>query len=155
MSSGGPGSSIQKREPKAGARFAFFQLISSAPYLPRFRVFCESALPALDFEALLVLPSRSVRDAAFAAFFDVTFPRLRCESALPAAALELRPVDLLLSVFDALDPARLLVSLAIWVSVVGCAIHPSNSQTFAARSPALAEAAHVALHASFGELELR
>jgi len=45
----------------------------------------------LDFA--LVRPSRSVFDAAVAAFLEVTFFVFDCANALPAAALDLAPVD--------------------------------------------------------------
>ena len=68
-------------------------------------------LPAADFDALLVLPSRKTFDAALAAFFEVTLlGAFVCDKALPAAVLDLRPVDLLLSVFDALLAAFGLVT---------------------------------------------
>jgi len=65
--------------------------------------FCASALPAADFDVLLVLPSLRVFEAAVAAFLDVCFfGDLVCDKALPAAALDFLPVDLLVKVFDAL-----------------------------------------------------
>jgi len=67
---------------------------------------CESALPAADFEAALVRPSRITLEAALAAFDEVVFLGASvCESALPAAAFDLEPVEPLCSVFDALDAA--------------------------------------------------
>lgn len=65
--------------------------------------FCASALPAADFDVLLVRPSRSIFDAADAALGDVTFlGALRCDNALPPAVFDFCPVDLLRSVLDAL-----------------------------------------------------
>ena len=70
------------------------------------------ALPAADFDALLVLPSRKTFDAALAAFFEVTLlGAFVWDKALPAAVLDLEPVDLLRSVFDALLAAFGLVTL--------------------------------------------
>ncbi|MCX6177778.1 MAG: hypothetical protein NT163_00085 [Chlorobiales bacterium] len=75
-------------------------------FLFRLVAFCESALPAADFDALLVLPSLSTFEAAVAAFALVCFfGDLVCDNALAAAALELVPVDLLVRVFDALVAA--------------------------------------------------
>lgn len=67
-------------------------------YLPR----CESALPAADFDAAEVRPSRSTFDAADAARADVRslFVRLWV-NVLPAAVRELRPVLLDASTFAA------------------------------------------------------
>lgn len=68
-------------------------------------------LPAADFDALLVLPSRKTFDAALAALFEVTLlGAFVWDKALPAAVLDLRPVDLLLSVFDAFLAAFGLVT---------------------------------------------
>ncbi len=74
--------------------------------------FCERALPAADFEVLLVRPSRRVLEAAFAAVDEVVFlGAFVCDSALPAAFFEVELVELLRSVFEALDAAFLLVTL--------------------------------------------
>lgn len=63
-------------------------------------------LPAADFEALLVRPSRNVFDAAVAAFVEVVFlGALRCDKALPEDVFVVLPVLLLRSVFDADEPA--------------------------------------------------
>ena len=68
-------------------------------------------LPAADFDALLVLPSRRTFDAALAALFEVTLlGAFVWDKALPAAVLDLRPVNLLRSVFDALLAAFGLVT---------------------------------------------
>ncbi|EFK08793.1 conserved hypothetical protein [delta proteobacterium NaphS2] len=78
--------------------------------------FCESALPAPDFDCLLVLPSLRTFDAALAALSEVTlFGALVCERALPAAVLDLLPVFLLRRVFDALLAAlgRVIFDFAI------------------------------------------
>ena len=81
---------------------------------------CDNALPAAAFEAWLVRPSRRGFDAAEAAFLPVCLAgALRCDIALPAADFEPLPVDLLMSVFDALLAAGLLVTfqfLAMGVS---------------------------------------
>jgi hypothetical protein len=67
---------------------------------------CVSALPAADFEAFAVRPSRSTCDALVAAAAEVCFfGALACASALPAADFEFAPVDLLDSVFEALFAA--------------------------------------------------
>lgn len=76
-----------------------------------FLPFCAKALPAADLEALLVLPSRSVFEAADAAFADVCLlGALCCDNALPAAFFEVEPVDVPLSVFEALLAAFLPVT---------------------------------------------
>ncbi len=63
-------------------------------------------LPAADFDALLVRPSRNVFDAALAAFADeVFFGALRCDKALPEDVFVDLAVLLLRSVFDADEPA--------------------------------------------------
>jgi hypothetical protein len=68
--------------------------------------FCERALPAADFDAALVRPSRSVLDAALPALAEVDFPgALTWDSALPAAVFDAAPVDLLPKVFEAWDAA--------------------------------------------------
>ena len=65
--------------------------------------FWARALPAADFDALLVLPSRSVFEAALAAFDDVCLAGdFLWERALPAADFDFELVFLLLRVFDAL-----------------------------------------------------
>jgi hypothetical protein len=63
---------------------------------------CESALPAADFDAAEVRPSRSTWDAAVAARAEVRslFVRL-CVSALPAAMREFCPVLLDANTFAA------------------------------------------------------
>jgi len=64
------------------------------------------ALPAADFAALEVLPSRNVADAALAALELVCrFGAPVWDKALPDKALDLAPVLLLVSVFEALDAA--------------------------------------------------
>jgi hypothetical protein len=63
---------------------------------------CESALPAADLDARLVLPSRRTFDAALAAVLEVDLPIVpNCDIALPAEVLEVGDVDLLRSVADA------------------------------------------------------
>jgi hypothetical protein len=75
-------------------------------------VFCERALPAADLEVALVLPSRSVFDAAVAALLDVaSLGELRCVSALPAADFDDLLVDELDRVLEAFEAAALLVCL--------------------------------------------
>lgn len=52
------------------------------------------ALPAADFDDLLVLPSRRTVEAALAASGEVTFlGAFVCESALPAADFDFDPVE--------------------------------------------------------------
>jgi len=76
-----------------------------------FEVLCAKALPAAAFEALLVLLSLSTAEAALPAFLDVTFlGALVCDNVLPAAVLDLDPVDLLLRVEDAFCAAFGLVT---------------------------------------------
>jgi hypothetical protein len=76
--------------------------------------FWDSALPAADLDGWLVRPSRSVFEAALAALGDVDLEGdFVCDNALPAAFLEAAPVDLLFSVFEALDAADLLVTLVL------------------------------------------
>lgn len=73
--------------------------------------FCDSALPAADLEVPLVLPSRSVLEAALAAFSDVvSLGALVWVSALPAADFDALPVEPLDSVFEALLAAALPVT---------------------------------------------
>lgn len=67
--------------------------------------FCDRALPAADFDVLLVRPSRRTWDAALAAFGDVTFVVFRCDKALPAADLDALPVTPDFNVFEALEAA--------------------------------------------------
>ncbi len=84
----------------------------------------ESALPAADFEAALVRPSRNTPEAALAACGDVVlFGALVCERALPAALRDLAPVEPLVSVFDAFDAALppVVSPLAIATSELGWA----------------------------------
>ena len=64
------------------------------------------ALPAADFAALEVLPSRNVADAALAAFGPVwRFGVPVWDKALPDAVLDLAPVLLLVIVLEALVAA--------------------------------------------------
>jgi hypothetical protein len=73
----------------------------------------ERALPAADFAALLVLPSRSTFEAAFADPPDVTsLGAFVCVSALPAALFTVLLVEVR-SAFDALFAALPPVVLAI------------------------------------------
>jgi hypothetical protein len=78
-------------------------------YVFPFPCFWERALPAADFDALLVRPSRRVFEAAEAALAEVVLLDPVWDSALPAADLDAWPVDLLVRVFDALDEALPLV----------------------------------------------
>lgn len=72
----------------------------------------EMALPAADFDVLLVRPSLRTDEAALAAFFEVTFFGLFVwDKALPAEVFDFAPVDLLLSVEDAFFAALGLVTL--------------------------------------------
>ena len=73
-------------------------------------------LPAADFEAFAVRPSRSTDDAFVAAAFDVFFAVLLCESALPAELFDFGEVLLLLRVFDAFFAAFVPVFLAAMMS---------------------------------------
>jgi len=70
-------------------------------------------------DAALVRPSRSVLDAAEAAFAEVTFlGALRWERALPPAVLDFLPVDPLRIVLDAAVAALFPVTFAIADSFV-------------------------------------
>lgn len=89
-----------------------------AGYFLPFPCLCESALPATDFEALLVRPSRSVFEAADAALAEVVLLDPVWESALPAADFEVLLVDLLARVFDALEDALLPVVLLCAMGLV-------------------------------------
>ena len=72
-------------------------------YFFLFFLVCDSALPAADFDVLLVRLSFRVFDAALATLSDVCFfGAFRCDSALPAAVFDFDAVDLLFKVFDAL-----------------------------------------------------
>ena len=65
---------------------------------------CDRALPAADFDAALVRPSRSTLEAAVAACADVcSWGAPFCVSALPAALLEALPVDWLDSTLEAAE----------------------------------------------------
>ena len=67
---------------------------------------CDNALPAADFDALLVRLSRKTDDAELAAFFEVTLlGAFVWERALPAAVFDLPPVLLLRRVLEALFAA--------------------------------------------------
>jgi hypothetical protein len=75
-----------------------------------------NALPAADFESLLVLPSRKTFDAAFDACGEVaSFGALLCVSALAAAVLEAFPVERFCKVFDAAEAAFLPVTFAMLI----------------------------------------
>lgn len=76
---------------------------------------CAKALPAADFDLLLVLPSWRTFDAAIAALGDVCFlGAFVCDNALPAAVLDFDAVDLLRSVVDALLATLLLVTFVFF-----------------------------------------
>jgi hypothetical protein len=78
--------------------------------------FWDRVLPAADFDALEVLPSLKVLDAALAALVEVCFlGAFVWDKALPEDAFEVLPVDLLLSVFDALDAAFLPVTFLLGI----------------------------------------
>jgi len=80
--------------------------------------FCARALPAADLDALLVRPSRSVLDAAEAAFELVCFAgALCCDKALPAADFDFPPVDFERIVFEALLAAFLLVTFLFTITL--------------------------------------
>ena len=86
------------------------------PQLSHFflRPFCASALPAADFDDLLVRPSRSTFDAALAARAEVCFlGAFRCDKALPPADFDAVPVALLRIVFDAAFAAFPLVTFRL------------------------------------------
>lgn len=75
---------------------------------------CDRALPAADFDAALVRPSRRTFEAARAADAEVTFfGAFLCESALPAARLDVALADLLRRVFDAFEAALRLVTFDV------------------------------------------
>ncbi len=96
-----------------------------AHHLPR--RFCERALPAADFDALLVRPSRSVDDAFLATLAEVFLRVFRWERALPAALFDLLPVERLRSVLEALFAAFLPVFRdAAMVLLEGCVELASN-----------------------------
>ena len=123
------------------------------PPPPRWR--CDSALPAADFEALLVRPSRSVDDAFDAAFRDVSRSGVPVwESALPAAPLDLVEVEPLVSVFDAVVAAFLPVSLDMrtpggsWSS--GTTVPPHD----AIREPPMTSRARPGYHSSMSSLPI-
>jgi hypothetical protein len=81
----------------------------------------ERALPAPDFDVLLVLPSRKTLEAELAAFPDVTFfGALVWERALPEAVFDFFPVFLLLRVLEALLAAlgRVTLDFAIFWSPI-------------------------------------
>jgi hypothetical protein len=79
-------------------------------FLPVF--FCANALPAADFDALLVLASLRVFEAAVAALEDVCFAgAFVWDNALAAAVLDFVAVALLVKVFEALLAAFLPVTL--------------------------------------------
>lgn len=87
--------------------------------------FWARALPAADFELLLVRPSLSVLDAAEAAFEEVCFFGADFwERALPAAVFDVLPVEPLVSVFAALEAAfcPVLFLFATIVSYWGWAV---------------------------------
>jgi hypothetical protein len=91
---------------------------------------CVSANPAAVFAPLLVLPLRSVFDAADAALPDVTLGGvILCDRAEPAAVFEALLVKLLLSTLDAAVAARLLVtSLFLAISThLKLLSHPSSN----------------------------
>lgn len=76
------------------------------PLLPCPPSFWDNALPAADFEVLLVRPSLTTFDAECAADFEVVlFGAPVCESALPADVFDLSPVESSVKVLDALDAA--------------------------------------------------
>lgn len=75
------------------------------------RLACASALPAADFEAAPVLPSRSTFDASLATREDVcSLGEFFWVNALPAAAFDAVPVDLLNKTRDAALAALLPVA---------------------------------------------
>ena len=77
--------------------------------------FCDSALPAADFDLALVRPSRSVDDAFFAAFVRVFFRVPVCESALPAADFDFDDVERLRITEDDFFATLLLVFLLVFL----------------------------------------
>ncbi|MBI3728241.1 MAG: hypothetical protein HY254_07895 [Burkholderiales bacterium] len=69
---------------------------------------CANALPAADFDCVLVRPSRNTCEAALAAEGEVCFfGALVCDKALAAAVFEFAPVALLCRVLEA-DVAALV-----------------------------------------------
>src|SRR5688572_10888197 len=94
---------------------------SRSGYFFLFRA-CVNALPAADFDAFEVRPSRSTCDALVAAAAEVCFfGALVCASALPAADLELAPVDLPDSVLGALLAADFDVTSFFATGISLCA----------------------------------
>lgn len=86
--------------------------------MPFFEDFWERALPAADFDALLVRPSLSVLAAADAAFLLVCLGgALVWERALPAEAFDVLPVDLDVKVWEALLAACLLVTFVFLLAI--------------------------------------
>lgn len=84
-----------------------------------FLAVCAKALPAADFDALLVRPSSKTFEAAEAALADVCFAgAFRCDNALPPAVFDFEPVDLLRIVLDALLAAVLPVTF-LFVAIIG------------------------------------
>ena len=77
-----------------------------------------NALPAADFDDLDVRPSDRVFEAAVAVLVEVClFGAFRCDKALPAAVLDLFPVDLLLKVLEAALAALLRVTFSLAIDV--------------------------------------
>lgn len=99
-------------------------MLCGADYFFRFPLegVCDRVLPAADFDAFEVRPSRSVFDAALAALLPVW--RLGvpvCDRALPEEVFVVLLVLLLLIVFEAFDEALLPVVRLF------AAIHASRS----------------------------
>lgn len=99
------------------------KLVSHFKILPYFFFLVDGrwarALPAADFEDLLVRLSFRTEDAARAAFLDVTLRgAFVCDSALPAALFDLAPVDLFWRVDEAFFAALGLVTLGFAILMV-------------------------------------
>jgi hypothetical protein len=72
---------------------------------------CANAEPAALLAAALVLPSLKTCEAADAAIAEVILRGATCANALPAAALDALPVDLLDRIVDEVFAICLLVTL--------------------------------------------
>ena len=107
----------------------FRGLLIDHAYLPLRFGRCVKVEPAAVFDALLVLPLRSVLEAADAARPEVTLAgAIRWANAKPAADFAALLVDLLLKTFEAALAARLLVcslflAICSYLSIV-CKLFP-------------------------------
>lgn len=117
---------------------------------------CERALPAADFDFLLVLPSRRTLEAALAAFLEVTFfGALVWDRVLPEAVFDLLPVFLFRRVFEALLAAlgRVTLDLAILSSPILLRVKEGANEIVSFNIPEAYLLLH-SLHCSFDGREL-